>query len=49
MNSKKEKKIFDQNQLDDECVEDLVHQDAWVQFIDQVKGRKMWSNGLGPW
>jgi hypothetical protein len=26
MNSKKEK-IFDQNELGDECVEDLIHQD----------------------
>jgi hypothetical protein len=28
MNSKKGKKSFDQNQLGDECVEDLVHRDA---------------------
>jgi hypothetical protein len=30
MNSRKGKKIFNQNQLDDECVEDLVHRDAWL-------------------
>jgi hypothetical protein len=39
MNSKKEK-ISDHNQLGDECVEDLVHQDAWLQFICQGKGRE---------
>jgi hypothetical protein len=39
MNSKKEK-ILDHNQLGDECVEDLVYQDAWLQFIRRGKGRK---------
>jgi hypothetical protein len=33
-------KIFNQNQLGDECVEDLVHWNAWLQFIGQGKGRK---------
>jgi hypothetical protein len=32
---KKKSSIF--NQLGDECVEDLVHQNAWLQFIGQGK------------
>ncbi len=40
MNLRKGKKIFNQNQLGNECVEDFVHQDAWVQFIGQGKGKK---------
>jgi hypothetical protein len=34
-------KIFDQNQFGDECVEDLVHRDAWLQFIGQKKKGKV--------
>jgi hypothetical protein len=30
MNSRKEKKIFNQNELDDESVENLVDQNAWL-------------------
>jgi hypothetical protein len=30
MNSREGKKIFNQNQFDDECEENLVHQDAWL-------------------
>jgi hypothetical protein len=33
-------KIFDQNQLGDECVENLVRWNAWLQFIGQGKLRK---------
>jgi hypothetical protein len=33
-------KICDQDQLNNECVEDLVHRDAWLQFISQGKGWK---------
>jgi hypothetical protein len=36
----KKEKIFDQNQLGDECVENLEHRDVWLQFIGQGKGRK---------
>jgi hypothetical protein len=39
MNSRKGKKNRS-NQLGDECVEDLVHRDAWLQFIGQGKGKK---------
>jgi hypothetical protein len=28
--NKGEEKIFDQNQLGNECVEDLVHQNVWL-------------------
>jgi hypothetical protein len=37
------------NQLDDECVEDLVHQDAWLQIIGQGKRKKVMSNNLELW
>jgi hypothetical protein len=47
-NQRKEK-IFDQNQLGDGCVENLVHQDAWMQFIGQGKGKKRHSNSLKSW
>jgi hypothetical protein len=30
MNSREGKKNLNQNQLDDECVEDLVHQNVWL-------------------
>jgi hypothetical protein len=33
-------KKIDQNQLGNECVEDLVHPDARMQFIGQGNGRK---------
>jgi hypothetical protein len=29
-NFKERKKIFNQNQIDNECVEDLLHRDAWL-------------------
>jgi hypothetical protein len=31
--SRKEKKIFNQNQIDNECVEDLLYGDAWFIII----------------
>jgi hypothetical protein len=36
----RKEKTFDQIQLSDECVEDLVHQDAWLQFIGQGNENK---------
>jgi hypothetical protein len=30
MNLKKRKNFFNQNQFDDECMEDLVQQNAWL-------------------
>jgi hypothetical protein len=42
MNSKKGKKESSiKNQLDDECVKDLVHQDAWLQITGQGKRKKI--------
>jgi hypothetical protein len=32
--------MFDQNQLGDECVKDLVLQYVWLYFIGQGKGGK---------
>jgi hypothetical protein len=46
--SRKGTKTFNQNQINNEGVEDLLHQNAVLSFIDQRKGRKCVSNGLEP-